>query len=279
MEKLNYNVGFARKCDVATLKKIWHEAFGDGESEIDFFFSSPAFSLENSVVVFENGSPVSVLYLLESDIYINGEPHFSYYVYAVATLKACRNRGYMRAALDFAAKTAQSRNAEYLFLVPESEGLFNMYEKCGYKNGISYSRVYSKSTDLPKAKATLSPDSFTYEKYRRLKRNEIKNHNAVILRENAFDYIFGSLKKDGTFLYSLSPECFCFYEKGDSGVTVTDICPSDKESASLISSALGGDIVLRLPPESGGERYSFGMYFTLKGSADFNDVYFGHPYG
>lgn len=122
----------ANQADIPVLYSLWQEAFGDEKETIDLFFDT-CFQPQNILVAVCGGRVRSVVYLLEATL-INGEERFrAFYIYAAATEKSYRGQGLMRALLDFSAETAQTRGADYLYLVPASEPLFQYYEKCGFQ--------------------------------------------------------------------------------------------------------------------------------------------------
>ena len=147
MEK-SFEIRFPLESEYENLKALWQTAFDDSEESLDYFFQSAA-SPERVLAVFEEGKPISALYMLESDILIDKKEYSAYYIYAVCTHPDFRGKGLMKSLFEELFKVGKSRNIDYLFLVPEEEYLFNIYEKLGFKKGFSYSeKVVSKKDFL-----------------------------------------------------------------------------------------------------------------------------------
>ncbi len=110
------------------LKALWQEAFGDTDALIDLFFST-AFSPDRCLCVTEQGDVAAAAYYL--DCSVEGRPYA--YLYAVATGKAYRSRGYCRQLLAAMHSRLRERGYCGAILVPGEPGLFEMYGKMGYR--------------------------------------------------------------------------------------------------------------------------------------------------
>lgn len=118
--------------DINGIIALWNEAFGDSENEIRFFLNRK-YIAENTLVVEENGEIASMLFLLEGNMCIKGVDYPSYYLYAACTLREYRGRGFMAMLLDEAKRIADSRNIDFICLMPGEKSLYGFYEKFGYK--------------------------------------------------------------------------------------------------------------------------------------------------
>ena len=134
----------AQSRDIPVLHALWHEAFGDDRAAIDAFFQT-CYKPENTLIAAENGMPVSVLYWIEADYRSVGEMFSACYIFAAATAKSARSKGYMSALLDYARRTAEKRQIDLLFLVPAEETLFAYYGARGYIS--AFSKTVYKLTD------------------------------------------------------------------------------------------------------------------------------------
>lgn len=104
------------------IREIYKEAFGESGKFDDLFFEkfgSAAKTLK------ADGKIVSVLFLLPC--FINGKK--IYYIYAAATKKTERKKGYMGKLLE----TVKAEIKEPLFLKPAKTSLIAFYEKAGFK--------------------------------------------------------------------------------------------------------------------------------------------------
>lgn len=144
----------ATEADRKELYFLWNEAFGDGNDTIDLFFDT-ALKFENVPVIADEGKILSVLYLIETEIVNSTSSHSAYYIYAAATRKSHRQKGLMAELLEYSARLAGERNIDYLFLCPETEKLYNYYEKQGFKT------AFYKSAEVEKYDGEeISPYSF-----------------------------------------------------------------------------------------------------------------------
>lgn len=132
-------IRLSRKDDLNDIIVLWNEAFGDSEDDIKFFLDS-RYIPENAVVCETDGRIVSVLFLLDGMMHINGKDYSSYYLYAACTSKDFRGKGIMSDMLGFAKSLSISRNKQFIILKPGEESLYGYYEKFGYKS------VFTKKT-------------------------------------------------------------------------------------------------------------------------------------
>ena len=129
-------IRLSQKSDLNDIISVWNESFGDSYEDIKFFLDSRYVS-ENTVVCEHDGKVVSVLFLLDGSMYINGSDYPSYYLYAACTLTEFRGKGIMAQMLSFAKSLSESRNKYFIVLKPGEKSLFGYYEKFGYKTVFS----------------------------------------------------------------------------------------------------------------------------------------------
>lgn len=105
---------------------LWEECFGDDRAYIEFFLDS----CPNKVCIgsVADGKPVSMLFLLNGEL--NG---FSCkYIYAACTSIDCRGRGLMGELIEYAKSCCQDIEADFLFLVPAEDSLYDYYSRFGF---------------------------------------------------------------------------------------------------------------------------------------------------
>ena len=158
---------------------LWQEAFGDSEEYINFFLDTHKGC--TCVALTENGELVSALYLIDGTLN-NGE---GFYLFAAATFKAHRSKGYMARLLKLAEETAKQKNKSFIALVPAEKSLFDYYSRFGYKTAF-YAKKQSKNLPVPQAE-----NRFVW----------CKEHIDYILAEHA-KYGTDILKNDGE-IYSV----------------------------------------------------------------------------
>ena len=118
------------------LLELWREAFGDDEDYILSFLSGYLIPEYNTPVVRVDGRIVSVLYLVEFELYSSMRVIGNCaYLFAAATLEEYRGRGYMSALMKYASELYKNRGISAIFLFPQegAESLFKFYEKFGFK--------------------------------------------------------------------------------------------------------------------------------------------------
>jgi len=123
---------------------LWKEAFGDSEEYINFFLDMHKGC--TFVPLIENGVLVSALYLIDG--VLNDVDGF--YLFAAATFKEHRSKGYMARLLKLAEEKAKQKNKSFIALVPAEKSLFDYYSRFGYKTAF-YAKKQSKNLPVPKA--------------------------------------------------------------------------------------------------------------------------------
>lgn len=107
--------------------KLWNEAFGDSEEYIDFFHSAHGSCV--CLMLTEGDELASALYLIDGELC--GQR--GYYLFAAATFKKFRGRGYMASLLKKAEDFAKENGKSFIALVPAESTLFDYYSRFGYK--------------------------------------------------------------------------------------------------------------------------------------------------
>lgn len=118
METIRVNV--YKDEDVVTL---WQDTFADNESYIRYFLEN--MHEKKVLTLYRNDNLLAMLFLLECKY----DGYDGAYVYAVATKKDERNKGYMGMLLNEAKKM----DYDFLCLVPAEDYLFDVYGKFGFK--------------------------------------------------------------------------------------------------------------------------------------------------
>lgn len=205
--------------------------------------------------------------------------HRAYYVYAVATSPDFRHKGLMACLLNFASFVAEKRKIEYLFLVPETDELYAMYEKFGYTGGIAAEkRVFMRPSVLSSPIETIASPPNEAE-YRTLRLNEAQKGNIVLWGEKEYAYIRASKERDGLFIHL--PGSYCFYEKEGAVLTVKELI-GDK--AALLSALFQKEpdaekAICFLPCRKKKSTVRCGSLLCIENSPRLSGVTFGYPYG
>lgn len=121
------NIDHPTPAQVPQLKQLWQAVFMDPGDYIEGFFVH-AFSPERCLCLTADGHAAAMVHWL--DMTCRGRKIA--YIYAVATGKMYRGRGFCRALMDRSHQVLTARGYAGAVLVPQSEELFSMYGKMGY---------------------------------------------------------------------------------------------------------------------------------------------------
>ncbi len=123
-------------------RKIYREAFGNDDGFEDRLFSLCG---EYCLTAMCGGETAALLFALPCEI-ITDECRFeAYYLYAAATKKIYRQKGYMSGLIRDLMKKGKP-----IFLKPASEELISFYEKLGFKKFTALTGGETGKTALPK---------------------------------------------------------------------------------------------------------------------------------
>lgn len=123
---------FSDKSLTPTVRAIWKTVFEDSDEYIDLFFSRQ-YKPENTLIYFEENTPVAALQMVEYSISFYGEIIPFYYLVGLSTLPEYRGKGYMGELIERAHKVMLKRQIPLSILVPAEESLFAYYERFGYQ--------------------------------------------------------------------------------------------------------------------------------------------------
>lgn len=272
MEK-SFEIRHPRVSEYESLKALWQTAFDDTKESLDFFFRNTV-SSERVLAAFDGGEPVSVLYMLESEIAAKGKAYSAYYIYAVCTHPRYRGKGLMKSLFSELFKVAAGRGIDYLFLVPEEEYLFGVYEKLGFKIGFYYSaeEVYRKDYKNP---VTINR-KFNYEDYKKCVTAYPENVPVATLCESTFNSFFNSqsgeiktvfCENGGYALFEENEKSLVIFELfGDENLLLSKVFGVTEKQSAILRKAANENPV------------PYGMYYILNGAPEIRNGFFGLPY-
>ncbi len=117
----------AKNEDIDYLKALWNTAFDDGtKGYCDFAFT--LCDIENIYILKVEEKIVSMLMAIE--VFIKGEK--GYYLYSACTDRNYRNKGYMKALIEFSYKDRIEKGDKFCITKPDNDTLFPFYEKVGF---------------------------------------------------------------------------------------------------------------------------------------------------
>ena len=151
----------------ASLFPLWKEAFGDND---DFIYraidiingEARAFAIEKDSVI------ISQLIAFELNLHkLKG-----LYIYAVATKKEYRNRGYMKLLFSELSDYAKENSYDFLILIPKDRRMAEIYRSMRFETEIPlFASPYPRNAEDIAARGTLELFSFDgnfdrlYERY------------------------------------------------------------------------------------------------------------------
>ena len=273
MEK-SFEIRFPLESEYESLKALWQTAFDDTKESLDYFFENTA-SPDRILAVFDGDKPVSALYMLESEILIKEKAYSSYYIYAVCTHPEYRGRGLMKALFEELFKVAESRGIDYLFLVPEEDYLFNIYEKLGFRKGFSYSErlIYKKSFQNTQ---TIKTQKLTYPKYREIIKENKKNVPLAALKESTFASFFNSVSGEVEAVF-VENEGYALFEETEKGVVLYELFGNEETLLKAVfqntekTEAIFRQASDKIP-------VPYGMYYKINDVPEIENGFFGIPY-
>lgn len=273
MEK-SFEIRFPLESEYEKLKALWETAFDDSKESLDYFFKN-TISPERVLAVFEDGKPVSALYMLESEI-INKEKIYSaYYIYAVCTHPDFRGKGLMKSLFEELFKVGKSRNIDYLFLVPEEEYLFNIYEKLGFKTGFSYSEKVAFKKDFINDRKN-KIQRLTYKKYRETIKENPKSVPVAVLKESTFNSFFNSVSGE-VKIASVENEGYALYEETEEKLVIFELFGNENLLLNVVfQNTEKEEIIYR--QNSNDNPIPYGMFYKLSDVPEIKNGFFGIPY-
>lgn len=112
---------------IAECIKIYREAFGDGDTVFEENLFKNCF--KHCKYTEADGKAVAMLFAIPCEIITEQNNISAIYIYAAATLKEYRSKGYMSELIE----SLKKGNNAVLFLRPENQNLIGFYKSLGFK--------------------------------------------------------------------------------------------------------------------------------------------------
>lgn len=256
-------IRFFKEKDIFSVISIWKEAFGDSTEEIRFFLE---FLKDNLLVLEKDGKVVSMLTILKVRI---GEDN-GRYIYAVATDKKFRCRGYAGELIKYDKHFITDNNEKFLVLLPQEESLHNFYEKYGFSS-LRCSKKLSIETenndDMTKRARIITP-----EDYFLLRKSYFKDEKFVEWEIKALEFMKKAYSGDFLIIEEESITCgvsFCFKQRNNLVVAELLSFENDAENIKALGAFYGINSVHCICASKDGEK--FAMIYP----DEYADSYFG----
>lgn len=228
---------------IPSLKRLWHEAFGDDYEFVNAFFKT-AFSKKRCLCASDGKSVLAVLYWFDCEC--RGEK--TAYIYAVATKSEYRGRGICRKLMSETHRRLRENGYKCICLVPGSDSLFEFYGRLGYKTfGYVNERVYLPSGEKTYVKRI-------GKRQYKMARRELLEGNAVIQEKENIDFLsyMSEFYKGDGFVLALARGGQAF---------VTEFLGDERQIPHVLEMLGCEDTVVRTP----GKDKAFAMYYPLFG--------------
>lgn len=230
--------------DVAALKTLWQQAFGDPPEFIEGFFSV-GFSPDRCCCVYKDDKLAAALYWFDCQW---GKKRLAY-IYAVATDPQFRGQGLCKKLMDMTHRQLARQGYAGTVLVPAQPELFVMYEKMGYRGFCPM----GKKTVLPGG-PPVQAERVTAARYDAL-RQVYQPEDSIMQRGKTLEFL-------GTYAGFYAFDGGAFSAAWEENTLYIQEFLGDAGSLPGILELLGADkAVVRLP---GGEM-PFAMYHSLTG--------------
>ena len=117
-----------------TCRKIYRQAFCDPDTAFEDILFEHCFKYSKTLELDED--TVSILFALPCSLVCDNEKKPAIYIYAAATDKAFRGKGYMSHLIE----KLKNDTEKIIFLRPANESLIGFYEKLGFKTISTYNQ-------------------------------------------------------------------------------------------------------------------------------------------
>lgn len=128
---MNITVKHGSKKSIPLMKKLWQEVFGDSDEFIDIFFTK-FYRPSRTLLLFENGELVSMLYYMDVNAKYFKKKIKCAYLYGVATKLSERRRGHFRKLHTQFVEELKEKHYDTVLVMPADDSLFSFYKDFGY---------------------------------------------------------------------------------------------------------------------------------------------------
>ncbi len=267
---------FCRNSDIQGMISLWNICFGDEITDIEVYFKT-AFSPENAAVICDGETIVSMILMPKGTVLCGKKTYKSAYCFAVCTHPLYRNRGFMTKLFSFIKSELRKKNTDILFLVPETESLFGLYEKNGFTENIFINKSDIDFCSVNKKNFTEA--ELTYELYKKLKTNDDGFCPSVLWNEKEFSYFLNSPFTNTLCINDGKIFSYCVYEKNGDTLKISEICGNINDILSHLKykypNIKKATVHGAFFPE---KKEKFGMAAVLNKSIDLFPFYIGSPF-
>lgn len=230
-------ISFAAAEQKQELYELWKSSFDENDYFTSLFFEN-LYDPINCLVLTENGTIVSALHMLPSEILTeNNTAEKANYIYGAATVKKFQGRGFMTKLLEYSFEYGKRRGEKYSVLIPAKKSLFSFYERCGYIKFSKIREVLFKRGELNKfcSSKDLLQYNFTIDNIEKLRFNNIiGSSGSVIWNKKHIEYAVKLTKAENGFIV-YSKDSYAFVSVEESAAVIKEIVCSNDSIGVLIS--------------------------------------------
>ncbi len=242
---------------IPDLRNLWKEAFGDTDDYLDTFFHT-AFSPERCRCLTVDNQIAAALYWF--DCSCRGQNIA--YLYAVATAKAYRGRGFCRELMADTHRYLLRRGYTGVILVPGSASLFAFYERMGYSTCSRIGEIRCTAAAEPIPLQRIGKEAFAALRRKRLP------VGGVIQEGENLDFLLtqAELYAGDGFIFAASHE--------DNTVHASEFLGDISALPGIVCALDCTEGIFRIP----GEDRPFAMYYPLGEHHGEPPAYFGFAF-
>lgn len=119
------------KKSIPLMKELWSDVFGDTPEFIDLFFSA-FYRPSRTLLAFEDGVLVAMLYYLDINARYNKKKLKCAYLYGVATRLSERRRGHFTRLHEALIEELRAKKYDAITVLPATDSLYGFYRNIGY---------------------------------------------------------------------------------------------------------------------------------------------------
>lgn len=248
------NFKFANEDNLNEIKNIWKTCFLEPINNAEFFLSRN-FTTTNCAVCCIDNKIVSMLFLLDIQLYTEFGLQNANYIYAAATLPEFRKQGLMGKLLDFSNNESLKRGNIYSILLPANSKLYNFYEKYGYKkffkiNNLKISQEEIKSLINGQCPSEIDYSLNNIDKIYFLRQKFLKTNGNVVLSKHFLKYAIDMNKFYGGKTFCSQDE-YAIVRNTSMNTEILEICCKKENLPSLLASIhsefKSSSYIIRLP--------------------------------
>lgn len=135
------------KKSIPLMKELWREVFGDTPEFTDLFFSA-FYRPSRTLLAFENGVLVAMLYYLDINAKYNKKRLKCAYLYGVATRLSERRRGHFTRLHETLIEELRAKKYNAVTVLPASDSLYSFYRSMGYTLPLKKFRYKLQTHDI-----------------------------------------------------------------------------------------------------------------------------------